>query len=153
MTNRATDADHVPCVMYENHAQDSRYKGPLKVAQTVSATYGTGGNNQPLIVQSVDFSHADDVARTGDVVPALQSRGYKGGNCVLYCIEGNGSRESHRGDGYAESETMYTLNTIERHAVAYCIGNGQVHDAVNMEREKCKTLNCMEDPMKILIEM
>ena len=38
----------------------------------------------------------------------------QGGICVL---EGNGQRESHKGDGYAESETMYTLNTIERHAV------------------------------------
>ena len=36
-------------------------------------------------------------------------------------VEGNGSRESHMGDGYKESDTMYTLNTIERHAV--CIEN------------------------------
>ena len=35
--------------------------------------------------------------------------------------------------------------------IAYCIGNGQVHDAVQMEAERCKTLNCMVDPMKILI--
>lgn len=39
-----------------------------------------------------------------------------GGMCVL---EGNGSRASHKGDGYKESETMYTLNTIENHAVCY----------------------------------
>ena len=32
-------------------------------------------------------------------------------------IEGNGSRESHQGDGYKESDVMYTLNTIEQHAV------------------------------------
>ena len=35
----------------------------------------------------------------------------------MIVIEGNGSRESHKGDGYAESETMYTLNTVEQHAV------------------------------------
>lgn len=35
------------------------------------------------------------------------------------CIEGNGSRESHKGNGYRESETMYTLNTVEQHAVCY----------------------------------
>lgn len=34
---------------------------------------------------------------------------------------------------------------------AWCIGNGQVHDAVQMEKERCKTLNCMVDPMKILV--
>ena len=35
----------------------------------------------------------------------------------VICIEGNGTRESHRGDGYKESETMFTLNTVEQHAV------------------------------------
>ena len=38
-------------LMFENHGQDSRYTGPLNVAQTVSSTYGTGGNNQPFVVQ------------------------------------------------------------------------------------------------------
>lgn len=32
-------------------------------------------------------------------------------------IEGNGQRESHKGDGYKEADIMYTLNTIEQHAV------------------------------------
>ena len=36
-------------------------------------------------------------------------------------IEGNGMRPSHHGDGFKESETMYTLNTIEHHAVAHPI--------------------------------
>jgi len=42
-------------------------------------------------------------------------------------IEGNGTRESHRGDGYKESEIMFTLNAVEQHAVAYGVtakGNG-----------------------------
>lgn len=33
------------------------------------------------------------------------------------CIEGNGTRASHNGDGYKESDVMYTLNTVEQHAV------------------------------------
>ena len=49
-TLRAT-SNHPPLV-FENHAQDSRFTGPLSVAQTVSATYGTGGNNQPFVVQT-----------------------------------------------------------------------------------------------------
>ena len=32
-------------------------------------------------------------------------------------VEGNGSRPSHHGNGYAESDVMYTLNTVDRHAV------------------------------------
>lgn len=47
-------ANHPPCVMFENHSQDTRYNGPLDVAPTVSATYGTGGNNQPFVTTQVD---------------------------------------------------------------------------------------------------
>ena len=43
------------------------------------------------------------------------------GGMAVVCIESNGSRESHKGDGYRESETMYTLNTIKQHAV--CVEN------------------------------
>jgi DNA (cytosine-5)-methyltransferase 1 len=35
-----------------------------------------------------------------------------------YVLEGNGARPSHRGDGVGE-DAMFTLNTIERHAVCY----------------------------------
>ena len=43
--------------------------------------------------------------------------------------------DSHRGGG----------------GTVWCIGNGQVHDALQIEKDICKTLNCMVDPMKILI--
>ena len=43
---------HHPPLVFENHSQDTRYKGPLEVAQTVSATYGMGGNNQPFVVET-----------------------------------------------------------------------------------------------------
>ncbi|EHI70131.1 DNA (cytosine-5-)-methyltransferase [Streptococcus ictaluri] len=42
------------CLMFENHGQDTRYKGPLEVSNTVSSTYGTGGNNQPFVVENFD---------------------------------------------------------------------------------------------------
>lgn len=43
---------HHPPLVFENHSQDTRYTGPLEKAQTVSATYGMGGNNQPFVVES-----------------------------------------------------------------------------------------------------
>ena len=55
-TLRAQEHGHPPCiveqngVVFENHSQDTRYVGPLNTAPTVSATYGTGGNNQPFVV-------------------------------------------------------------------------------------------------------
>ena len=39
-------------VLFENHSQDTRYKGPLETAPTVNATYGMGGNNQPFVVET-----------------------------------------------------------------------------------------------------
>ena len=42
----------------------------------------------------------------------------------MICLEGNGYRPSHFGNGYIESDIMYTLNTTEVHGVAYSI-NGQ----------------------------
>ena len=38
----------------------------------------------------------------------------------IICLEGNGSRPSHRGNGYSEG-VMYTLNSVEVHSVAYGI--------------------------------
>lgn len=43
---------HHPPLVFENHSQDTRYNGPLEKAQTVSATYGMGGNNQPFVVET-----------------------------------------------------------------------------------------------------
>jgi DNA (cytosine-5)-methyltransferase 1 len=48
--------------MFENHSQDTRYKGPLEVAQPVTATYGMGGNNQPFVVKATRKDATDLVA-------------------------------------------------------------------------------------------
>ena len=39
-------------------------------------------------------------------------------NQAVICLEGNGSRPSHQGDGWHEGDPMYTLNSTEYHAVA-----------------------------------
>ena len=165
-------------LMFENHGQDSRYKGPLDVSQTVLSTYGTGGNNQPFIVEDMksfdvrltsegtinarNNVYETDTSRTidtggnspdsnqggvavvaygicskdsnsmksdnpnsgfyeADTSRTLDSNGgnpscNQGGIAV---IEGNGTRPSHKGDGYKESEIMYTLNATEQHVVAF----------------------------------
>ena len=45
-------ASNHPPLVFENHSQDTRYKGPLNVAQTMLSTYGTGGNNQPFVLET-----------------------------------------------------------------------------------------------------
>lgn len=42
--------DHPPAIIFENHGQDSRYKGPLDVCPMLPAQLGTGGNNTPLVM-------------------------------------------------------------------------------------------------------
>lgn len=37
------------------------------------------------------------------------------------CLEGNGARPSHRGDGWSIGGVMYTLNNVEVHCVCYGI--------------------------------
>lgn len=168
-------ADDRNYLVYENHSQDTRYKELGNICQTVSATYGMGGNNQPLVLES-NQNHAtvtdSGVVNTlpsamgmgGGYVPMVvdedqRAKAYgisaydsnamkssnphsgvyeadtsrtldlnggspacnQGGVAIVepVPIEGNGQRESHRGDGYGESgDPMFTLNSTEHHAVA-----------------------------------
>ena len=45
--------------VYENHPNDSRVKDMGEVASTVSARYGTGGGNTPLVTFSSNMSEPD----------------------------------------------------------------------------------------------
>ena len=57
----------------------------------------------------------------------------------VYPIEGNGTSDSHQGKGWSEDKTMYTLNTVEQHAVAQLsIGGGteMAVDAKNFVEDK-----------------
>lgn len=143
-TSPTLRAGVVPATVYENHSQDSRYTGPLEKAPTVNATYGMGGNNQPFVVEqkafgiSSDQSHAmlsdnphagiyeADTARTLDAQCGHPGCN-QGGIAVVgkaYPLEGNGQRPSHKGDGWSESDAMYTLNATEQHGVAAPVYHG-----------------------------
>lgn len=55
----------------------------------------------------------------------------------IICLEGNGSRPSHLGDGYSVGGAMYTLNSTEVHAVCY----SSVYDSRgNGDGETCPTI-------------
>ena len=113
-------------VSIENHPADSRVNiDESGKVQTLTSRMGTGGGNVPMVMEPVAFAQnqRDEVRDLGGKAGALQAEpGMKQQTFVAqptYCIEGNGSRPSHQGDGYSESDKMYTLNTIERHAVCY----------------------------------
>ena len=76
------------CVVYENHSQDTRYKELEEVSETVSAKYGTGGNNQPLVVPKVfDSSRRHNCEEFKDVSETVQAAYGTGGNNVPMVME------------------------------------------------------------------
>lgn len=119
--------------MFENHSQDTRYKGPLETAQTVSATYGMGGNNQPFIVEPQPFCKSArgkfkgdaETWKDGKVANTLNTfdQGETRANelvvqeASVICLQGNGIDRADNagcnGKGWKE-DTSYTLNTIDR---------------------------------------
>lgn len=192
------------CNVFENHGQDSRFRPLDKICQTVSATWGMGGNNQPLVVadreikcygicsydsnsmkssnphsgiyeaettRTLDNNGGNPACNQGGMIivePLLlesnqnhatiqtdgistslpASMGMGGGYVPMIVLEGNGQRDSHKGDGYKETEVMYTLNTVEQHAVAY---RKQAHPRNASEGQGYEptdtndTLNCMDN--------
>ena len=97
------------------------------VCPTITAAAGMSGNNQPWICKPVVYK-ADD-GSTGDVSPTLvgdhNNRVTDHSALVVspvYCLQGNGIERADtagcNGKGWRENE-CYTLNTIDRPAVAY----------------------------------
>ena len=75
-TLRAQEHGHQPLV-FENHGIDGRYAGPLPSAPTISALYGTGGNNVPLIQGSFRRLRADRFVADGKRASTQSARQYK----------------------------------------------------------------------------
>ena len=94
---------------------------------TLLAAMGESGNNKPCVAYTFEPGIAQ--REGGHIYEGVSGtlRANAGDNQMSVahpiCIEGNGSRPSHKGDGYCESDTMYTLNTVDRHAVVYGIGS------------------------------
>ena len=73
----------------------------------------------------------------------------KGPGAVCYSVDQGGGKSSV--DIREDKAPTLTTTHDGAPAVAYCIGNGQAHDAQRPDKELCKTLNCMDDPMKICV--
>jgi hypothetical protein len=71
-TIRADEKGHQPLV-YENHGIDARYSGPHKIAPTMAARYGTGGNNVPLVSRE-----PDTICITGNAIDRQPQNGDNG---------------------------------------------------------------------------
>lgn len=158
-------SNHPPCVMdsavFDNHGKDTRFSGPIDVAPTISATYGTGGNNQPFVVENpktydVRFTsegtinarsnvYESDTARTIDTSGNAPDSN-QGGIAVVesYALQGSmigrDDKNGLRGDGVNE-EVSFTLNTVDKHAVVYAIDR----ESFNCGQNYARNLGITED--------
>ena len=70
-TLRAQEHGHQPLV-FANHSADTRFRGPCEVIPTISAQYGTGGNNTPLVADG------DAICITGNAIDRKPENGGNG---------------------------------------------------------------------------
>ena len=106
------ESHHIPLV-FENVGNNQTF---VLEVPTVYAFCSKNSNSMKLSNPHSGIYEAD-TSRTLDENggnPACN----QGGMVVL---EGGGTRSSHHGTGYKEADTMYTLNTVEMHGVAYGI--------------------------------
>ena len=87
-TLRANEKGHQPLV-YENHSIDARVRESSEISPTVTARYGTGGGNTPLVQEPNE----------------------------VYCIVGNviDRQPENGGNGCGYQENIaYTITTVDR---------------------------------------
>ena len=152
-TSPTLRAGVIPATVYENHSQDTRYKGPLETAPTVSSTYGMGGNNQPFVVEDtrcfdVRFTsegtrnarqncYETDTSRTIDT--GGNSPDSNQGGVAVVAVQGSmigrADKNGPQGSGINE-DVSFTLNATDRHAVAF----SQDSYTKYSENDKCGAL-------------
>ncbi|MFI3228482.1 MAG: DNA cytosine methyltransferase, partial [Clostridia bacterium] len=130
-TLRASMGGNLPIVrqeLYENHAKDSRYTGPLNVSPTISATYGTGGNNVPFVTKPIAFGIESSInqTETSHTIDTANPNPNKsqGGLAIIqksYCIAANTINRDVKNGGNGlgvQDDISYTLTTADIPAVA-----------------------------------
>ena len=122
-TLRANEKGHQPLV-YENHGVDARIRESGEVSPTVTARYGTGGGNTPLVQEDSD----------------------------VYCIVGNiidrQPENGGNGCGY-QTDLAYTLTAADHHAIAQPYQDERMRGKVQLIRRltplECERLQAFPD--------
>lgn len=150
-TVRANAGDNQQAVVYGIGSYDSNgmksdnpHSGIYEAdtSRTLDLNGGNPGCNQGgmAVVQGADVYNGELTGEKAATLTAASGASPTRSGPSVVCIEGNGQRESHKGDGYKESDTMYTLNTVEQHAV--CIENHPADSRVKIsENGICQTLS------------
>ena len=110
-------------VYFSNHGQDTRFTGPEEVSQTVSSTFGTGGNNQPFVVhtpKTLKIRSGGGCGGKGILIQDDLSATLATNNdqtlfepkCYGICsAQSNAMRSDNPNSGFYEADTARTLDT------------------------------------------
>lgn len=185
---------HHPPLVFENHSQDTRYTQLDNVAPTVLSTYGTGGNNQPFVLETpktLKIRSGCDGGGKGALIQddksatlscnndqtlfvpkcygicSKNSNSMKSDNSnsgfyeaqTSRCIDANGGNPSCNQGGMAvvavqgsvigrkdkngpqgsgiDENVSFTLNTVDKHAVAYGIDRAAFNQGKNAKFGIC----------------
>lgn len=161
-TLRAEAHGNVPCIINKKTlVYDTRGNGDGETVPTITGDHNNRVTDYTcLVVEPAVRCYDIGEARLRtpseyiEKTPTLTARCGTGGNNVpgvVYCLQGNGIDRADtagcNGKGWRENE-CYTLNTIDRPAVVYCVGNGQLDQA--KLSEKVGALNCMHDQQCVM---
>lgn len=162
-TTLRASAGKAPLV-FENHGQDSRYKGPLEKANTVSATYGTGGNNQPFVIDKEiktfdvrqtsdgtinDRNHCYETDTSRTVDRSGNQPGTNHGGIAVVSLQGSmiGRKDENGPQGSGINEDVsFTLNTTDHHAVAYSSSKNSHFTSASEEVSETLVATDYKDP-------
>lgn len=134
--------------LYENHPNDSRVTGPKDICPAVTARWGTGGGNVPFVTEPV-YSFDPYNNKVDEPMTSLGTNcGMSTGRSLVvepaYCLQGSmiGREEKNgpQGDGVNE-EVAFTLNTVDRHAVAVRTANTS-SNGIGVTDEVAYTVDC-----------
>lgn len=122
-TLRANEKGHQPLV-YENHGVDARIRESSEISPTVTARFGTGGGNTPLVQEPNE----------------------------VYCIVGNiidrQPENGGNGCGY-QTDLAYTLTAADHHAIAQPYQDERMRGKVQLIRRltplECERLQAFPD--------
>ena len=124
-----------------------------KVSSLTAGGYGSTGSS-PKILEPIAVATQQGGAEITDngICPTITAAAGMSGNNQPWMVmdktitlEGNGQRPSHQGNGYAESNKSYTLNTTEKHGVVYAVDQGGGKSSVIVRDNQSPTLTCTHD--------
>lgn len=150
-----------PPMVYENHGRDIRYKETPDVSQTITANMGTGGNNQPLVVdtpKTLKIRCGGGSGGKGALIQENLSATLSTHNDqtlfqpVVYgvCSKGSNSMNSDNPySGFYETETSRTIDTNggnpssnQGGMVVLCVDQGGGKSGCNITEDFSPTLAC-----------